>query len=333
MKSKSKLLFMVMVVLMLFAAIEVMAQEAYCPSTCTAGPYTITFNGVFPGTCKDIYGIPVPCYDYSYSISGTTNIFNQAVALVPVCCDAPLTIYDGCTFSSPTYPCAVDAKQGDYGYNPGKIFPPGAGDPNGNFGKNIGMVRALRSEPAGTLPNPHIYASSSDVGPISMQIKVSNTYYPCQMIAGPACQECPKPLQEPSVTEKKIVIEGSYVKLEIDSSKCVQKLWLCDNSFNSCILQTAVGISATSIDDGGIRLSDTTIREISDIDGNQRCAWGRIWLADSPGCTSVPAGGGKYYLVGDTCKCTRAPNVTREKLVILFQHPQHITIASRYRGF
>jgi hypothetical protein len=290
-----------MAALMLFAAIEVMAQEQYCPSTCTAGPYSITFNGVSPSDCKDAGGNIIPCYDYSYSITGTTTVFNQAVALVPVCCDAPLTIYDGCTFSAPTYPCAVDAKPGDFGYNPAKIYPPGNGDPNGNFGLGIGMVQALRSEPAGTLPNPHIYASSPILGPISMQIKISNNYYRCPNIVGPRCPDCGVPGQEPSVMEKHIFIEGSYVKMIIDSRKCVQSLSLCDSTYTTCYDQEAVYIQATSSDG---RLTDSTIREISDIDGNQRCAWGRIWMADSPGCTSIPSGGGRYYLIGDTCKCT-----------------------------
>ncbi len=305
MKRKSKLLFIVMVALMIFAGIEVMAQTQYCPSTCTAGPYTITLTGVFLSDCKDASGNVVPCYDYSYTITPPLSSTNQAVALIPVCCENPIITYPMCTATYPNN-CSPDAKNGDFGDSPSKIYLPGDGDPTSKFGLGIGMVYAVRSEPH-EQPNPHIHSSSQIVGPITMQIKSGKDLFYCENIIGPRCPDCGKPGQVPAVTKKNIVIEGMYVSLTIDSSKCVQQLSLCDNNFLNCIPQEAVYMTATSYDalgnpDG--RIANTSIREISDIDGNQRCAWGRIWMADSPGCTSIPSGGGRYFLVGDTCKCT-----------------------------
>jgi hypothetical protein len=300
MRRKSKLLFIIMVGLILFATIEATAQEQWCPDTCTAGPWTIKFDGVYPAVCKDASGNPIACYDYRYSIAGPQQALNVADALLPVCCENPLITYPQCTSTYP-YNCSPNVKNGDFGDSPSKIFPPGSGDPTTSFGAQIGMVYALRSEPTGFAPNPHIYSSSQITGPISMALKSGKYTYYCSNILGPRCADCGVPPGTPAVVEKLIRQESGCVKLSITQDKCVQSLSLCDENCQNCVAQDAVSLTATSSDG---RVTNSTLREISDIDGNQRCGWGRIHIGDGT-CRSVPTGiPGKYYLYGDTCACT-----------------------------
>lgn len=285
MKMIFRLLFVLMAVTMLFGITDARSQE--CTLVQISGgstsptPYTLTFTGQTPCTPQS------PCIDkenishttgslWNYKAGGSIGSITQLLILAPVC----------------------NPDLGVFVQGGGQVMTAGIGDSTTGYGAGDFQDEVARL--ALNSSSTYSLGVSSDVGirDTSVQIRVSKNLYYCPSIPGP---DCPGPADIPVLRQKNLLIDGMYVKLNIDQSNCVQGGFMCDNNFQNCIPIEPVTLTATSSDG---RISNTIVRDIGDVDGNQLCLWGRIVIGEHT-CNSYPTGiPGKYILAGNTCPCT-----------------------------
>jgi hypothetical protein len=291
-------LFAVVAITAILSADELVAQ---CPPN---SPDCVQFDVFNVWILRDPITGQFPTYDgagnsvYDYRVDCVSRKVNFVDTLIPY------VVNPGDYNGESIFPFSnIKTYFGTDGINwtetPYWLFLNGAGDDN--FGKNIDIYHVLKIK-IGLSPTFYfrikIDKSQNTGSSETAMLLRTGVGLKDGAILGVAP---PGPPQLPSLKVKNLVIEGMNVKLSIDTNQCVQTASMCDDNFQICYPLETVTLTAKSSDG---RITDTTIREIGDLDGNMICNWGRIFLADSPGCTSIPAGNGKYFLVGTTCKCT-----------------------------
>ena len=280
MKRISMLLVIVLAILMWFSPAIRFANSAVSdceiPTSCTLvdskGNNTsyqlAVYNVNEETTCPGGSGT---CYQWTYTLTGSSG---QVVLLAPNCCDS----------------MGYQVPAG------GLVTPPGQGDPLTKFGNWSGYEYSIRMAPSG---GGYVFLTDKVAGSRStaMQLKVGSSVYYCKKIQGP---DCPLPPQAPNVREITMILEGDYIKLSIDQFRCVTNLFKCDTDFLNCKQQTPVEVTATTSDG---TITNMSVSEVGGMSGNEICPWGKISVTGSPGCTLIPAGNGRFYKVGTTCRC------------------------------
>ncbi len=200
------------------------------------------------------------CYKWVYNYAGPTP--NQASVLAPDCC------------SSMGYPTPAG----------GQVRLPGQGDSTTGFGSWSGYEYVIRMayNPAGSLYTMWTDRSASSRS-TAIQIKVNNVLYYCKNIQGPAC---PGPSYVPSLKALYMIVDGMWVKLDIDSNDCIQQAYACRSNWETCDPLPPVTAKVTTID-ADLTETTSTMAEISDMMESEML-WGRGVMADSPGCTLLP---------------------------------------------
>jgi hypothetical protein len=208
MKSKTKLLFIVMAALMVFAATEVIAGDPQVQMSCTLvtdcgqdcwtnTPYSVAFGGQTTNG-----GVSTWNYNLSPNFPGGQN---QLVLLSPVC--------------EPDIGAGVSSGA--------QIIQPGEGDPTTNFGVGNFQDYVLRVATS----NPYVYRFTTAVPtPLhntSMQIKSGKTLYFCKNIAGP---DCTIPGYVPVNLAATIKLGTSDICVTKDpTTGCINSVYDCDD--------------------------------------------------------------------------------------------------------